>query len=235
MYFLIIENDSVWQLKIQKMLEGFQDVIIETAATFNAAALFLAKTSPDLVLTEVVLPDGISFDLFKTVSPTYPIVFFTDTPDDSHFQQALSFAHTTFLVKPFHHFTLRSAIHCVTNKFQSEAETIPSREEGIWVNDKYRQKIMIPFKEIIYIEGEGNYVTIHTTVEHRYVIKTSLRKVSELLEARFIQIHRRFIVNRDFINRIDRSAGKINVKMAILPIGRSFQKYLLTIISQQHT
>lgn len=171
MHFLIINNDSIWQFEIQMMLEEVPDVTMEVVKTYEAASLAITKTTPDLVLTEVVLPDGVSFNLFNNLSSTCPIIFFTEFPKDEHFQKAISFPSATFLVKPFHRFTLKGAIHCVTNKasFLPKAETIPLSENGIWVYDKYRQKILVPFKEIIYIEGEGNYVTIHTAAERQYI------------------------------------------------------------------
>lgn len=237
MYFLIIEHDPIWQSKIQVMLEDLPDATIEFVETYEAASLAITKTLPDLILTDVVLPDGISFKLFNTLSSTYPIIFFTEFPEDEYFKQALSFPNATFLVKPFHRFTLQGAIHCVTNKtqFLPKPEPIPLREEGIWVNDKYRQKILVHFKEITYMEGEGNYVTIHTANERQYVLKTSLRKVLYALDTQFVQIQKGFILNRNFINRIDISAGQVNVKGSILPIGRTFQKDLLAIISEQST
>lgn len=219
------------------MLKELPDATIEIVETCKAASLAITKTPPDLILTDVLLPDGISFNLFNNLSFTFPIIFFTEFPKDDYFHQALSFPNTTFLAKPFHRFTLQGAIHCVTSKVQflPKPETIPLREEGIWVNDKYRQKIMVPFKEIVYIEGEGNYVTIYTTTERQYVLKTSLRKVLYVLDSQFIQIQKGFILNKNFINRIDISAGQINVKGNILPIGRTYQKNLLTILSKQFT
>ncbi|MFN8344664.1 MAG: LytTR family DNA-binding domain-containing protein [Spirosomataceae bacterium] len=234
MDFLIIDNDPVWQLKIQMMLSDFQNAGIEKVDTIQAATLFLTKHTPDLVLTDVVLPDGLSFDLLETIAPTYPVVFFTEFPDEIYFRRAHSFSNATFLIKPFHRFTLQSAVNCITDKVQllNKTNVKPLREEGIWVTGKYRQKIMVPFKEIIYIEGEGNYITIHTAAERQYVMKTSLRKLAELLDNQFVQIHRGFIINRNFIHRIDIMTGEVNVKGVMLPIGRTFQKHLLTVVSQ---
>ncbi|WP_428668336.1 LytR/AlgR family response regulator transcription factor [Runella sp.] len=235
MHFLIIEDDPIWQLKIPMMLEELPNVNLEIVETCQAAELVLAQSTPDIVLADISLPDGISLELFKKFKPDYPILFLTGFAQDEYLQQALAIPNTTFLVKPFHRLTLLGAIKNVlrTDPTSSLNSSPAPQREGIWVNGKYRQKILLPFKDIIYIEGEGNYVTIHT-VDRHYVLKSSLRKILANLNNHFIQIQKKFILNKNFINRIDISAGKVNVKGNILSIGRAFQKDLLELVNKQY-
>jgi len=58
--------------------------------------------------------------------------------------------------------------------------------------------------EIIWADAQGNYARLHTA-EGRHLIRSTMAALERSLESRnFVRIHRRFIVNAERIDRVDR-------------------------------
>ena len=79
--------------------------------------------------------------------------------------------------------------------------------------------VKINFKDILYIQGMGDYVLIYTTQQKKILTLQSMNKLEELLaEKHFFRIHRSYIIN---IHKIEELEGNI-VKTANqqLPISK---------------
>jgi len=80
--------------------------------------------------------------------------------------------------------------------------------------------------DIIWVQSDGNYITLHTDVR-KYVVKQSLRKILELLEDdRFVKIQKSYVVRTDLIEYIDSQTDTVHIGSLQLPIGRSFKEEL---------
>ncbi|MVM41691.1 hypothetical protein GO730_35175 [Spirosoma sp. HMF3257] len=73
-------------------------------------------------------------------------------------------------------------------------------------------------------QGEGNYSIIYT-LDQKYVLKRSLRKVMDDLPNYFIQAQKAYLVNQHHIESIKGSTLEINQQL--IPIGRNYRKQLL--------
>ena len=88
--------------------------------------------------------------------------------------------------------------------------------------------IKIAIQEVLYIEGLGEYIRIHTT-QFKIVTLLSLSKLLEVLPRhQFIHIHRSYIVNIDKINFIQNNLVSIGKQQ--LPISKSRKKIFLSFI-----
>lgn len=67
------------------------------------------------------------------------------------------------------------------------------------------QKIrIIPIEEIIYIQADGDYISIHTN-DGNYLKEQTMKQTENMLPVSlFIRIHRSYIVNINYISRIER-------------------------------
>jgi two-component system LytT family response regulator len=97
--------------------------------------------------------------------------------------------------------------------------TIP--QQYIFVKTEYRvQKVML--STIFYIEGLGDYVTIHTS-EGKMLSLERLKNLEDNLPAHnFLRIHKSFIINTDHINFIEK--GRIVINGEYLPVGESYKE-----------
>lgn len=92
---------------------------------------------------------------------------------------------------------------------------------------KYQSKfIRIPYKDLLFLEADGNYITVQTK-EQRYVVRISLRKSEGVLRSHsYMQIHRNYIVNYHLIKEVDIENNMVKIGPYKLPIGRSYKSQL---------
>jgi len=77
--------------------------------------------------------------------------------------------------------------------------------------------------EIEWIQSEGNYCTIQLA-DKRFVVKMSLSGILEELGAYdFVQVHKRYIVNKEKIDKLDLSNNQLFINGNSIPIGRTFK------------
>lgn len=228
---LIIEDDIVWQIKLQVILEEFGFSILLATCLAEAKQL-LATETPQLILSDVRLPDGSALEYFRNHPIDLPIVFVTEFADRQYVEQALVIPFSSFYIKPFHPLTLVAGVQAAYAAFKNtKTEDLPVRALSVPI--RYGKKADIPFSKICWIEVEGNYSTIQTT-DRKYLQKLSFSKLLPELDERFIQIHKSVIVNRDFINRVNLMNDTVLLRECIFQIGRSFRKGLIDSIDQ-HT
>ena len=79
--------------------EGFETIVAETAAE----ALELAQRSPNLVLLDVMLPDGSGFDVCRKLRETsrVPIIMLTARGEEADRVVGLELGADDYVVKPF--------------------------------------------------------------------------------------------------------------------------------------
>lgn len=82
--------------------------------------------------------------------------------------------------------------------------------------------------EVVWVQSEGNYITLHTN-NKKYVVKQSLRRILDLLEDdRFVKIQKSYVVRTDLIDIIDSQNDLVHIGALQFPIGRSFKEGLFS-------
>ena len=221
---IIIEDDYLSQQTIIRNCKMFSNEInilgifdsIESAEEF----LKTNENKIDLIFLDVVLPgkSGVDFisDLF-----IMPYIILT-TAHESYAVKAFELNVVDFLKKPFIYRRFVQAIQKVIKLIKLDEE-IGSSETLILKNKGSITRFLI--KDIDYIESCSDYVKIHIQKEsflHLIALKEIIKK---LPEDKFIQIHRRFIINVGKIISIDDNKIVLaNHETAELPISRAQRK-----------
>lgn len=65
-----------------------------------------------------------------------------------------------------------------------------------------RKRYQIAYKEIVYISSYGHYLTVHT-LDQSYEWKYLLKDLQGTLPEQFVRCHRSFIVNMDYVRKLD--------------------------------
>jgi len=220
---VIVEDDMMFVWKLEQMLEELGQY--EVIGTYRDTISFkqgISHHTPDLILMDVRLETERSgLDLaVQLIDRNIPILFLTQYADEKLYEEAFQLLNTSFLVKPFHKFTLDAATHLlIPEKFGSLAATCLSIKIG-------RKEYPIHPKEVCWVESTRNYCTIQTE-QKQFVIKRSLKSLKAILpEDSFIFIHKSFLVKKDLIKAIDYKAQTVLVGKDTLPLGRTYVKFL---------
>lgn len=81
----------------------------------------------------------------------------------------------------------------------------------------------VEFKHICYIQAEGNYCYIKLLDGKKFASKISLRQLlTKLPDSHFARIHKSFVVNLTYLEKIDTKERQVTVAEETLPIGRTF-------------
>lgn len=181
---------------------------------------------PDLIISDIMLQDGNAFDIFlEKKYLEIPTIFMTSFTGEDIFVQTKEIPKSTYLVKPFHKFSLLSSIQLILSKYPP-IKILPVVKNYIEVKGKNYQTKMILFEDIAYISAEGNYIFVITKNKQKFVRKMSLTNIKEELDDRFIQINKSHLINIDFIQRINLSKKTIIVNETNIAIGRIYRKEL---------
>jgi two-component system response regulator LytT len=217
---LIIEDE----IPAQRLLkETLQEVAITTEvigclnSIKSAVAWFQNNEHPDIVLLDIQLSDGLSFDIFKQVNIESLIIF--TTAYDEYAIQAFKVNSLDYLLKPIEKDELQTAFEKYNqyNKqyIQEQNSNIDFKELASLIKSEkpnYRKRFLIqsnesffhlPVEDIaLFYSMQG--ITFAVTFEKReYPVNFSLENLKDQLQPdNFFKINRQFIVNIDAIKRV---------------------------------
>lgn len=93
---------------------------------------------------------------------------------------------------------------------------------GLYIKEG-RSRIYIAFKNLMWLEANGNYIVLHLHNQKNRITRKSLADLmSELPAAYFIRVHKSYIVHMACVTEI--RANTLLIGQEKIPIGRSYKK-----------
>lgn len=126
----------------------------------------------------------------------------------------------TFVVKPF--FFIRKSDYKIDLIYFFEILDKYFKKNTFISLDSRATQVHIPIDSIIYIESHEHQLTIHSKKEVYYDSSSLTGFLQKLQSINFIQIHKSYIINFDYLKGIDKGEVLLieNIK---LPIGRKYK------------
>ena len=112
MKILIVEDEELAVKKLQKTLAAVDDTAVVVGVTDSIQSTvdwIQANPAPELILMDIELADGQSFEIFSRVEVTSPVIFTTSY--DEHALKAFKVNSVDYLLKPVQKDELESAIN----------------------------------------------------------------------------------------------------------------------------
>jgi DNA-binding LytR/AlgR family response regulator len=109
-----------------------------------------------------------------------------------------------------------------------QGKAVGDRNDFILVKNEYKM-INLQVKDIIYIEGKGNYVSIFTTKSKILTLQTMKNLEAFLLPYMFVRVHKSFLVSFHHVEAIDNNT--IWIRNIEVPIGDSYRDSLKTFLN----
>lgn len=209
---LIIEDEQLATRKLKRMLEKFPqvEVVATLASVEEGIAYFKNHPHPDLIFSDIVLGDGLSFDIFEQV-PTQSFIIYT-TAFDQYTLRAFKLNSIDYLLKPFSQTDLQHAIEKYESFLPKEQqyERLNFKEliqkespklSRIVVKVGYKLKI-ITIEDIRCFYSENKMVYAQTA-ERAYPTDFTLEQLEQSLPTtEFFRINRQAIINLTHIKNI---------------------------------
>lgn len=199
-----------------------------TASNTIALTKLMNEQVVDLIFLDIQMPGVNGIDFLK-MSRNLPITIIT-TAYPSYALEGFQLDVLDYLVKPitfdrfFKGATKASEYYRLMNQPQV-ADQDHQDQDYFFVKCDYRfEKIF--YKDIDYIEGMQNYVTIHTE-KGKYVTLFSMKRIEENLTNKpFIRIHKSYIVSIDKVISI--ANNELILKNNTVPISRNYRDAVIS-------
>jgi two-component system LytT family response regulator len=200
------------------------EVVADCANGFEAVKA-VAELKPDLVLLDVQMPKLDGFEVLELLGRDQPVVFVTAY--DQYALRAFEVHAVDYLLKPFSLERFQEAIGRARERLRAhaalpvddivrDAKPKTGHAERVLIRDGANVHVL-PVDKIDYVEAQDDYVAFKSEGK-QYLKDQTLGAVEATLDpARFVRIHRSFILNIDRISKVELYAK--DSRMAILRDG----------------
>ena len=230
MKLLLVEDEFPARKQLLQILqEQLPDAIFEEASSGTEAIDLMSLSAFDAIFLDIDLGDMLGTTVASVASKlqqNVPIVFATAYSD--YAVKAFEIGAMDYILKPFDAERIAQTIE------RLQSASVPNtayKTDKIAITHEKRI-LLLPPKEIIYIETNGRGSILHTKTAI-YETTTPIGSLEQRLVGQpFFRIHKSFLVNLDFVNSVflwKSGSYAMNLKgfeKEILPIGRSQFKAL---------
>lgn len=231
---LIVDDEAPARSVLREMLGAWPDVAVvgECADGFQAVKA-AGELHPHLLLLDVQMPKLDGFEVLELLDRAVSVVFVTAY--DQYALRAFEVNAVDYLLKPFSAERLRDALDRVRTRTGRTPEgsgadiAAAARPEGTYlgrivVKDGADVHV-IPVDTVDYLEAQADYVEIHAGKSSLLKQQTLQSLETALDPARFVRIHRSYVLNLDRLARIEPATKDSRVAVLkdgrILPVSRA--------------
>ncbi|MFQ5538153.1 MAG: LytR/AlgR family response regulator transcription factor [Gemmatimonadota bacterium] len=209
---VIVDDDVLARERLRDLLAEVGDVeVIGEAGDGEEGLEIIEELRPDLVFLDIEMPEMSGLEVARRLSEGTALIFTTAYKE--YAVQGFELAAVDYLLKPFNLERLKAALERLPPRSE-EAEPASSARErmaasltsevgGDRVFLRHRDTIVpVTMEEIMWVEAEGDYVTVHTA-ERDYLVRLRLHELESRLGSSFLRIHRSYLVNLTFVDRFE--------------------------------
>lgn len=189
--------------------------------------------NPDLILCDVLMPGMDGYEVLaairngRNINPLIPFILLTGKSERESFRKGMEMGADDFIPKPFTETELLNAIaaqlkkaELKLNHLQSSQENSDSPAEPDKNNSKEDKKLEIDDRIFLNVEDQprllkagslkcitalGDYTSIYTGENEKLIVRKTMKEWEDLLPAKyFIRIHRSYIINLDYVQKIEK-------------------------------
>ena len=123
---LLVEDNEAIQKGLKYSLEQ-EKFVVELASDVKTAKDKLVKSEFNLIILDVMLPDGSGFELCRDIKKnmTTPILFLTAKDEEQDVVNGFDLGADDYVVKPFRPRELISRINNILRRYEKEERIIP--------------------------------------------------------------------------------------------------------------
>lgn len=217
---LIIDDEKQARNALRSLLNGhfFEITIKAEADSVKSAVENIDLHKPDLVFLDINLGDGTGFQVLEKVQWKNFMVIFT-TAYDEYAVTAFKLNAIDYLLKPVIIEDLKLAIDKAHHKYSEKHMTqqLEWLKEMVQGSKNQEKKIVLSDNETIYFvkvqdivrcQAEGTYTEFYILPNQKITVSRSLKEYEDmLLPFGFIRVHHSHLVNKEKIQKFQKSDG----------------------------
>jgi DNA-binding LytR/AlgR family response regulator len=241
---LVVDDEFMIAQDLKETLEnlGYQSVF--RCSSYSEATSMLKQNNIDLVMLDINLnakESGLDLAEYINKNNQIPFIYLTSYSDKETIEKVKHTKPVGFLLKPYNRELLSATIEIALfnyylNKpeFEKVADVKNLNDEDyeffVGENLIFKDKkcfIKIPIENILWFESDRNYIDV-ITIDRKYTIRSSLKRLLENLPDSFLKCHRQYLVNLKHITGFNSSF--ISIGDSKIPVSRSEQELVLQML-----
>ncbi len=222
---LVVDDEPIAQQILEKYISQIDALHLAGKCSNAFEALnVLHQTQIDILFLDIKMPSFSGLDMLKTLQNKPKVIFTTAFSEFG--VESYEYGIVDYLLKPIPFERFLKAVNKILMPKNLEFPTEKTTSENEFIFFKADKKIhKFYFKEILFFEGSGNYVKIHTEKESPLMVLEKLSELDEKLSKnQFLRVHKSFIVNISHIQQIEGNMLKIKDKIVI--VSQSYKQNL---------
>jgi len=204
--------------------------VVGTAHSAIAAKAILQEKPVDLLFLDIQMPDLTGLELLRMLKNPPAVVLTTAYSEFA--LEGYELDVLDYLLKPIEFGRFYKAVSKAVGSPQSTVHSLPQAnlEDYFFVKTDH-QIVKVNFADILFIESLREYVRIHTPTQ-RIVARLAMQRLEEELpSAKFIRIHRTYIVNIDAVQRIE--GNTLHIGKEQLPVSKGKREEFLQFVGNR--
>jgi len=238
---LIVDDEELARRLIREYLQGHADIeVVGECENGLDAVRQIAALSPDLVFLDIQMPRLTGLEVLELTGRRAGVIF--TTAYDEHAIKAFELHAVDYLLKPFSKARFDDAL-ARARTLHAPAAVTPALDalvarrtaplERILIRDR-EQVHVIAIEHVECIEAQGDYLAIHADGKCRLKPQRISEIEEQLDAARFLRVHRSFIISLAHLQAIerpgpDRHAARLRSGKRV-PISRSGYEKLRALV-----
>ena len=228
---VIVDDEPLARAVVREYLADQPEIeIVAECANGFEAVKAVSELAPDLLFLDVQMPKLSGFEVLELIGREVPVVF--TTAYDQYALRAFDVHAVDYLLKPFSEERFREALARARERLQARAlgEMEPPDVEALVADARPKAPLervlirdgaqvhVLPVEKIDYVEAQDDYVCFKAE-GRQYLKDQTLAAVEAALDpARFVRIHRSYLLNLERIARVELYAK--DSRVAILRDGK---------------
>jgi len=203
----------------------FLDLKAEFTDAFKALK-YLQEEPVDLIFLDIKMPDISGIDFFNSLRKK-PMVIFT-TAYSEHAVAGFELDAVDYLLKPFSLSRFIKACNKALEMYNFRNTT--EENDHLFLKTGFEQ-VKVLFDEILFLEAAGNYVTF--VLKDKSILSrcTFNEAVALLPPAKFIRVHRSFLVAVNKIDKIERH--QLTLLTNKVPVSEAYSQNVLAVAGRE--
>ena len=221
MKVIIIEDELLAQAKLEAMLQAIDptiEVVAKLGSVEESRTYLEHHPAPDVAFVDIQLSDDHSFEIFRNVTVSFPVIF--TTAFDKYLLE--SFEHNTidYLLKPITEQKLTRSLtklknlelHFSHGNLQKMIEQAAGEKIERMVVKKGGEYIALKWNDIAYFLTEHKVVFAKDINGRQYIVDKTLGELEIETDAKiFFRLNRKVIAHKSAIEKFKPENGRIRV------------------------
>jgi two-component system, LytTR family, response regulator len=220
---VILDDEPLAVELITRYIDDTENLTLAFAGTNAFEAIqFIQKNEVDIIFLDMQMPELTGIQVLKIIGNNYKVIFTTAYTD--YALDGYEYNITDYLLKPISYERFLKAIQKIETNNAAVVKNSSAEDDFIFIKSDSKM-IKINLKEILFIEGLKDYISIQTEKEKLITLQNLKTFEQHLSAQQFMRVHKSYIVALNKIDTVERN--RIFIGNYPIPIGETYRDIFL--------